>query len=205
VQEDEEVARGSLQVVLRGGMMPGEHQWDDWSFFAGYLSHKSRMSEITVWSMAHVHGIQCGYRRDGEKKGQKADKHATDLGKGMPTANLTVFKDNEEITELHFIVSETQNKGVIGQIRIKTCLLSPDGSAGDVQEHTFGRVTDGKEHSFITPPGHRLLCLSGSHDDAGLRELGMVFVPKMERYAGLVRVCSAAVGCPTLCYGVHWQ
>ena len=175
-----------MKVVPAWGMQAGENKWDDWSFFAGYLAHKSRMSEITVWSGATVHGIQCAFLRDGQKKGQKADKHATDLGKAMPNANAQMFKDNEEITELHFIVSETQCKGVIGQMRLKTCCFNPDGTAGEVQEYKFGRTTDGTERSHITPPGHRLLCLSGSHNDAGLRELGVVFVPKMDRVKDIV-------------------
>jgi len=185
-QDDEEAARASMKVVLPCGMQAGENKWDDWSFFAGYLAHKSRMSEITVWSGATVHGVQCAFQRDGQKKGQKADKHANDLGKAMPNGNAQMFKDNEEITELHFIVSETQCKGVIGQIRLKTCCFNADGTAGEVQEYKFGRTTDGRERSHITPPGHRLLCLSGSHNDGGLRELGVVFVPKMDRVKDIV-------------------
>ena len=158
-------------------------KWSDWNFFDGYLSHKSRMADITVWSMGSVHGIQCGFQRDGEKgKAQKGDKHAVDLGKSnMPTANLVQFKEHEEIVELHFVVSESAQKGVIGQVRIKTRIHSGDGSSGDEQEYKFGRTTDGKEQSLLTPPGHRLLCLTGSNDDSGLRELGAIFVPKMER------------------------
>ena len=69
----------------------------------------------------------------------------------------------------------------MGQVRIKTRQVLPDGSLGAEQEYKFGRATDGKEQALITPEGHRLLCFTGSHDEAGLRELGAIFVPKMER------------------------
>jgi hypothetical protein len=79
----------------------------------------------------------------------------------MPTANLQVFKDREEITEVHFIVSESLVKGYVGQLRIKTLRTLGDGSADEENEYKYGRTTDGAERSLITPPGHRLLCFTG--------------------------------------------
>lgn len=96
-----------------------------------------------------------------EKKTSKGEKHAFDLGKTMPTANLQAFKDREEITEVHFIVSESFAKGYVGQLRIKTHRNLGDGSVGEDNEYKYGRTTDGAERSLITPPGHRLLCFTG--------------------------------------------
>ena len=181
-QEDEQTARGLLHRVQPKGMQSGEQKWSDWNFFDGYLCHKSRMTEITVWSVGYVHGLQCGFKREvGERSGKKADKHAVDKGKEMPTANQITLKDDEDITAVHWIVSENMAKGVVGQIRIKTRRLAADGSPGDEAEYKFGRTTDGKEHVMTPPEGYRLLCLTGSHDDSGLRELGGVFVPKALR------------------------
>jgi hypothetical protein len=117
LEEDESVARGSVQRVPAAGMQPGEHKWTDWNFFDGYLSHRSRMSEVCFWSTGHVHGLQCGFKREAETRIAKAEKHAVDLGKAMPTANLQALKDDEDITAVHYIVSESSCKGVVGQVR----------------------------------------------------------------------------------------
>jgi hypothetical protein len=115
---------------------------------AFFMSNTVSLS-ITVYSNA---GIQCSFTREG-KRGVKADRHAADLGKQMPTANTLTFGPGEEITEISVIVSGTQLPGVIGQMCIKTNLC-PEG-------YKFGRTTDGEELSLFTPDGLRALCFHG--------------------------------------------
>jgi hypothetical protein len=56
-------ARGSLvRLPPAGVLVEGQVKWTDYNFFDGYLSHKSSISEICVWSMGHVHGIQVCFR-----------------------------------------------------------------------------------------------------------------------------------------------
>lgn len=172
-EEDETHARAGIVHSRVLGNTKGVEAFKDWPYFDGYLCHKSFMSELCVWSMGHVHGIQCTFLREG-KKGGKAEKHATELGKQMPTANAQTLAIGEEIMEIAVIVSKQLVPGVIGQITVKTTNSPSEG-------YRFGRTTDGDETALVTPEGMRVLCLHGSYGDQGLRELGVTYVPKMQR------------------------
>lgn len=111
--------------------------------------------------MGHVHGLQCGYAKQGAKSKTgmlKGGRAVADLGKGMPTANVQSFAQGEDITEVSVIVSKALVPGVIGQLTIKTTLC-PEG-------YKFGRTTDGEEvivplHTLQRLPRLCLLCVGG--------------------------------------------
>jgi len=177
--EEEEVrVRANVKHTKTLGEQKGSEAFADWGVFEGMLSHKCQLSEITVWSMGHVHGLQCAFTKEGDRKRHtiKGGKAAVDLPKGMPTANQQVFAPGEDITEVSVIVSKAIVPGVIGQLTIKTN-VNPEG-------YKYGRTTDGEEMVIKVKEGFRGVCLHGSFGEQGMRQLGLTLAPKVEKRGG---------------------